>query len=87
MIAILWLVTSETRTSMRLVARTFGSRPEHGENMGKVMVIVRALNGLKSSGAAWRTMFAATLHELGFVPTVADPDVYCHWAKKTNGEE
>ena len=51
------------------------------------MVLVRALYGLKSSGAAWRTMFAETLHEMGFVPTVADHDVYRRRARKANGEE
>ena len=61
---------------------------EHGsEKMGKVMVMVRALYGLKSSGAAWKTMFAETLREMYFVPTVADPDVYRRRAKKPNGEE
>ena len=49
---------------------------EHGERQGKVMVIVRALYGLKSSGASWRAMFAERLTEMGFIPTQADPDVY-----------
>ena len=31
---------------------------ECGEHKGKVMIITRALYGLKSSGAAWRAMFA-----------------------------
>ncbi len=40
------------------------------------MVVVTALYGLKSSGAAWRKSLAETLKEMGFEPTLADPDVY-----------
>jgi Reverse transcriptase (RNA-dependent DNA polymerase) len=44
---------------------------------GRVAVIVRALYGLKSSGAAWHTFFAQSLTDLGFVPCKeADPDVW-----------
>ena len=44
---------------------------------GKVCVLVRALYGLKSSGAAWRNMFSTFIQQhLGFTPTHADPDVY-----------
>ena len=60
---------------------------EHGERKGRVMVVVRALYGLKSSGASWRAMFAETLSEMGFVPTQADPDVYRRRARKPSGEE
>ena len=48
------------------------------EQRGKVLVITRALYGLKSSGAAWRATFAKTLEQLGFKDTRIDPDVYCH---------
>ena len=40
------------------------------------MIIVRALYGLKSSGAAWHDHFAQTLHDLGFKTSYADPDVW-----------
>ena len=44
---------------------------------GKVCVLVRALYGLKTSGAAWRNMFSTFIQQhLGFTPTHADPDVY-----------
>ena len=51
------------------------------ENKGKKVVIVRALYGLKSSGAAWHAYFAESLGNkeqgLGFVPCHrADPDVW-----------
>ena len=60
---------------------------EFGSDKGKVMEIVRALYGLKSSGAAWRAMFASTLHELGYVPSKADPDYWMKPRVKPNGDE
>ena len=66
----------------------FAEGPEHVlEKTGKVMVMVRDLYWLKSSGAVWRTMFEETLRNTNFVPTVADPDVYRIQARKTNGED
>ena len=59
---------------------------ECGQHAGKVMVVTRALYGLKSSGAAWRAMFAETLKEMGFVPTMADPDVWRRKNVKPNGQ-
>ena len=50
------------------------------------MVVVRSLNGLKSSGSAWRMMFTEALRIMDFLPTVADIDVYCRQARKPNGE-
>ena len=47
------------------------------DNEGKFAVIVRALYGLKTSGHSWRTHFSVCIREeLGYEPTVADPDVY-----------
>ena len=55
----------------------FEAGPECGEIVGKVCKLVRALYGLKSSGAAWRAMFSTFIQEkLGFTPTRIDPDVY-----------
>ena len=54
----------------------FVAGPEFGSQQGTVVKGVRALDGLKSSGAAWREMFNGTILEMGFVPTIADPDVY-----------
>ncbi len=50
--------------------------PEFGDDAGRIAKIVRALYGLKSSGAAWHTHFAQSLTDLGFKPTRADPDVW-----------
>ncbi len=54
-----------------------------GEDFGKVLVVDRALYGLKSSGASWRNMLSKTIVEdLGFESTRADPDVYRRPAEK-----
>jgi len=50
--------------------------PEFGSDAGKIMLVVRALNGLKSSGAAFRALLAETLYNLNYRPTKADPDVW-----------
>ena len=49
---------------------------ETGADQGKVLIVTRALYGLKSSGAAWRADLAATLRDLHFTSTKADPDVW-----------
>jgi len=49
------------------------------------MIIVRALYGLKTSGAAWRATFAQTLVEMGYVSSKADPDVWLRKATRTDG--
>jgi len=49
---------------------------EFGSDKGCIMIIVRALYGLKSSGAAWRATFAEKLAEIGYKSTKADPDVW-----------
>jgi hypothetical protein len=54
---------------------------------GKIMIIRRALYGLKSSGAAYRAHFAATLTELSFMSCKADPDVWMRKAMKDDGFE
>ena len=50
------------------------------------MVITRALCGLKSSGASWRTTLAATLIDMGFEETKADPNVWRREARKGSGD-
>jgi Reverse transcriptase (RNA-dependent DNA polymerase) len=49
---------------------------ETGEDRGTVLIVTRALYGIKSSGAAWRADLATTLRELQFTSTQADPDVW-----------
>ena len=60
---------------------------EFGSEKGLVMIVTRALYGLKTSGASWRAMFSQSLRDLGFVPTKSDPDVYIRPATKPCGFE
>ena len=61
--------------------------PEFGSDAGKIMLVVRALYGLKSSGAAFRALLAETLYDLNYRPTKADPDVWLRPAVKPDGFE
>jgi hypothetical protein len=64
------------------------ARPEFGPNcIGRTVIIVRALYCPKSSGAAWNSLFAETLHSMGFALRLADPDVWFHTASKLDGAE
>ncbi len=56
----------------------FVAGAECGENYkGMVCKLVRALNGLKSSGESWQAMFSTFItNTMNFTPTRADPDVY-----------
>ena len=59
--------------------------PEFGSDKGSVIIIARALYGLKSSGAAWRSTLAQTMEIMGYRPTQADPDVWTKRASKEDG--
>ena len=59
--------------------------PEFGSESGEIMLVVRALYRLKSSGAAFRSLLAETLYDLGYTPSKADPDVWIRPAVKANG--
>jgi hypothetical protein len=50
--------------------------PEFGPNEGRPVLIVRALYGLKSSGAQFRAHLAQCLRDLGYTASKADPDVW-----------
>jgi Reverse transcriptase (RNA-dependent DNA polymerase) len=54
----------------------FKAGPEFGELEGHLLVIERALYGLRTSGARWHDRFADTLREMGYFPCKADPDVW-----------
>ena len=60
---------------------------EFGSEKGCVMIIARALYGLKSSGAAWRAKLAETMRSLDYLPTQADPDVWTKRAVRPCGQE
>jgi hypothetical protein len=64
----------------------FVAGPEWGARQGRRVVIVRALYGLKSSGAAWRDHLADTLrNKLKFKPSYADQDVWYRAETKADG--
>jgi Reverse transcriptase (RNA-dependent DNA polymerase) len=64
----------------------FAAGVEFGpDNVGKAVLIVRALYGLRSSGAMWRQHMADTLKDAGFKSCKADPDVWLRPAVKENG--
>ena len=50
--------------------------PEHGEDAGKKALIVCALYGLKSSGAAFRAQLCECMRSLGYKSYLADPDLW-----------
>ena len=61
--------------------------PEFGaEDQGKIMLITRALYGLKSSGAAFRNLLADKIWELGYRPSRADHYVWLRPAIMPNGD-
>ena len=51
------------------------------------MIVVRALYGLKSNGAAFRALLAESLYDICYLPTKEDPDVWIRLAVKANGFE
>ena len=61
--------------------------PEFGSDAGQPFLVISALYGLKSSGAAFRSFLALKLDEIGFKSTLADPDVWIRPAVKPDGEE
>jgi hypothetical protein len=61
--------------------------PEFGSEAGMIFLVKKALYGLKSAGAAFRSLLADTLVDIGYKPTKADPDVWLRPAAKTNGFE
>ncbi len=59
--------------------------PEFGSDAGRPAIIIRALYGLKSSGARRRDHLAAILMQAGFKNSKVDPDVWMRKAHKPNG--
>jgi Reverse transcriptase (RNA-dependent DNA polymerase) len=53
--------------------------PEFGEREGHILIISKALYGLRSSGARLLDRFADMIREIGFVPSKAEPDI---WMRK-----
>jgi hypothetical protein len=68
---------AKTREKVYIVAG-----PEFAELEGHVLIINKALYGLRSSGLRWHERFADTLRDLGFISSKADPDV---WMREDTG--
>ena len=56
--------------------------PEFGDREGHILIIHKALYGLRTSGKRWRERFSDDLKALGFTPSKADPDVWMRLNKK-----
>ncbi len=50
--------------------------PEFRHDAGKSAIIVRALYGLKSAGAAFQAHLASFMHQMGYTSCKADPDLW-----------
>ena len=50
--------------------------PEFGHEAGKSAIVVRALYGLKSAGAAFRAYLASFMRQMGYTSCKADPDLW-----------
>ena len=50
--------------------------PEFRDREGHILIISKALYGLRSSGARWHDRFADCVRELGFFPCKAEPDIW-----------
>jgi hypothetical protein len=57
---------------------------EFGSRAGQTVIIVRALYGLKSAGAAWHSHLANSLVALGYKSCLADADIWMRPAVKDN---
>ena len=68
----------EATTKERLVII---AGPEFAELEGHVLVIQKALYGLRTSGLRWHERFAKVLKELGFEPCKAEPDIWMRPSK------
>jgi hypothetical protein len=49
---------------------------EFGSDAGKSAIVVRALYGLKSAGAAFRAHLASFMQQMGYTSCKADPDLW-----------
>ena len=61
--------------------------PEFGHDEGKVYLVVRALYGLRSSGAAFCAYLAEILDDIGFKSSIADPDVWIRQNTLPDGQK
>ena len=55
--------------------------PEFEELQGHVLVMYKALYGTRSGGACWHDKLFDILHQMGFKPSRADPDIWMKSSK------
>ena len=55
--------------------------PEFEALQGHVLVMYKALYGTRSGGACWHDKFFDILHDMGFKPSKADPDIWMKSSK------
>ncbi|MEM7375757.1 MAG: reverse transcriptase domain-containing protein [Bacteroidota bacterium] len=60
--------------------------PEFGQYEGCIVIIVRALYGLRSAGASWHSHLSDTLRSLKFASSNADHDVWMRAAVDRNSQ-
>jgi hypothetical protein len=60
--------------------------PEFGSEEGTTFLVVKALYGLKSASFSFRSYMAEKLSSMGFLSSMADPDVWLRAASKPDGE-
>ena len=63
----------------------FEGGTECGEDKVKLLIVVRALYGLKSAGSSWHASLAQVLKDLDFVSMLADLDVWIREAVRGDG--
>jgi hypothetical protein len=68
---------SSTNEKVYIVAE-----PEFGDRAGHMLVISKALYGLKSNGLRWSERFLDVLYEMKFFPSKTEKDIWMH---ETNG--
>ena len=61
--------------------------PEFEELQGHVLVIYKALYGTRSEGACWHDKLFDILHQMGFKPSKADPDIWIKSSKDGSHSE
>ena len=73
----------EIHTYKHLQKKNSIFHPEFEELQGHVLVRHKALYGTRSGGAYWHDKLFDILHQIGFKPSKADPDI---WMKSSNDD-
>ena len=68
----------ESKTNEKLA---FVAGPEFGDREGHVLIVYKALYGLRTSGKRWFEKLSACLRDMGFVPCRADNSIWMRLSK------